>query len=54
MAMHDFSKVNNMTAMEIRIKALELAVATIDNESFACFMARAERIEAYILSAKQE
>ena len=45
-----------MTPLEIRLKALELAVATIANRdyTFECFMARAEKIEEYILSAKQE
>lgn len=45
-----------MTPLEIRLKALELAVATLANSeyTFGSFMERAKRIEEYILSAKQE
>lgn len=45
-----------MTPIEIRLKALELAVATMANRdyTFECYIARAKRIEGYILSAKQE
>lgn len=47
-----------MTPLEIRLKALELAVATLANSeytfTFRSFMERAKRIEEYILSAKQE